>query len=219
MTTVATASPAGTKRLASAAVVGVACFVAAAAFLHAIQPDLSPVDDAVSYYMNGRLGWVLGAGLVLMGFGSLALLFALRRFLGAANARWGLRWLAVWAAGAIVGGIFPPDPRGHWGNPPSVSGLIHANVAMIAFLAFPIAALLLSGPIGQFVQARRKTRLRLLAYASVLSLLIFFICLAPVFSHHAPRYLGLVERIVLAAYVAWLAAAAFAVIGTVRTVP
>jgi hypothetical protein len=37
-------------------------------------------------------------------------------------------------------------------------------------------------------------------------------CLAPVFSNHAPYYLGLAQRVLLAAYSAWLitASASFA---------
>lgn len=46
--------------------------------MHLVQPDLSPADDAVSYYMNGRFGWVLGLGLIALGARSLALLGALR---------------------------------------------------------------------------------------------------------------------------------------------
>jgi hypothetical protein len=103
--------------------------------------------------------------------------------------------LAIWGAGAILGGVFPPDPRDHWNEPPSTSGTIHSGAAMIAFLAFPPAALLLS---------RTRTQ-RILAICSALTLLVFFVCLSPVFRHQAPLALGLVERVLLGFYLAWLA--------------
>lgn len=190
---------------------GLACFTLSTALMHVLQPDLNPLTDAVSYYMNGAFGWVLGLGLVALGAGSLTLLLGASRFLNGYATRAG-RWaLAVWAAGAITGGIFPPDPAGHWDSPPSASGLIHANAAILAFLAFPVAALRLSAPLGQFARSRPLQRvLSGTAGASLLSLLAFFVCLAPVFSNRPPLLLGLVERILLVFYVAWLCAAALA---------
>ena len=189
------------QRLAGAALGGVCCFAITAVLMHAIQPDVNPIDDAVSYYMNGRFGWLLGAGLVALGGGSLALLWAIR-VCGGARSRAGSWCLAIWGTGAAIGGIFPPDPRGHWHEPPSVSGMIHSGVAIPAFLAFPVAALLLAAEVSG--SPPRKRWLLGFAIASLASLLIFMACLAPVFSHHAPHYLGLAERVLLATYSAWL---------------
>jgi hypothetical membrane protein len=199
-----------TTKIAWMGLAGVFVFACAVILMHAIQPELSPIDDAVSYYMNGRLGWILSVGLIFLGVGSLAVLWVLRKRINTNEARFGSWCLGVWGAGVIIGGIFPPDPRGHWGEPPSLAGMIHANVAMIAFLAFPIAALLLSGKIGQRQSPespRLTPLLRGFAFASGLLLLVFFVCLAPVFSRHAPYALGLAERVLLLAYVAWLGTA------------
>ena len=38
------------------------------------------------------------------------------------------------------------------------------------------------------------------------ALVVFFVCLAPAFSNHPPYALGLVERILVALYAAWLVA-------------
>jgi hypothetical protein len=84
------------QMLAWMALAGVGSFVAAVAVLHPIQPDLSPVGDAVSYYMCGPFGWVLGAGLVLVGLGALALLATLR-LPGVALSKAGLWLLGIWA--------------------------------------------------------------------------------------------------------------------------
>jgi hypothetical protein len=190
---------------------GPALFVLATLLMHAVQ-DLSPINDALSYYMNGELGWVFGLGLVALGAGSIALLAAITRSLDASRTKTG-RWaLALWGVGAAIGGIFPPDPMGHWHEPPSMSGLIHGSVAMAAFLALPVAALKLSGILASFSgSAVMKRVLTGTAVASLVTLLIFFACLAPVFSNRPPFLLGLVERILLAFYVAWLAGAAWAI--------
>src|SRR5262245_52131379 len=47
------------EAFAKAGMGAVVFFVICCVFMHFIQPDLSPVHAAVSYYMNGRLGWVL----------------------------------------------------------------------------------------------------------------------------------------------------------------
>ncbi len=190
---------------------GLAVFALAAALMHAVQ-DLSPVDHALSYYMNGRLGWVFGLGLVALGAGSIALLAAITKLPGALGAKVGRGALALWGAGAAIGGIFPPDPMGHWDEPPSMSGIIHGSVAMVAFLALPVAALRLSRLLGTFSGSPLlKPVLGGTAAASLASLLIFFACLAPVFSNRPPFLLGLVERILITVYIGWIASAALAV--------
>ena len=83
--------------------------------------------------------------------------------------------------------------------------MIHGSVAMVAFLALPVAAMLLSGPIGKVSGSHLFTRwLNGLASMSVITLLAFFVCLAPIVRHHAPHLLGLAERLLLAAYIGWL---------------
>jgi len=121
----------------------------------------------------------------------------------------GLWLLVVWAIGAIMGGLFPPDPPGHWDEPPSVSGMIHGVVALIALLAFSPAAWLLSRRLAVLPHKRLNARLlESLAILSALCLLTFFVCLMPVFANRAPYALGLVERVLLALNVGWLVIAA-----------
>jgi len=165
---------------------GVIVFAVCCAALHLLQPELSVLDDAVSYYMNGRAGWMLGFGLMAMGAGSIRLAWR-----GRAASKGGSLLLAVWGFGCVLGGIFPPDPRGSWHQPPSLSGSIHSGAAMMAFVAFPAAALIL--------RPRRP-----MTWAVVASVAVFFVSLSPVFRHKAPVLLGLTERIALAAFVVWL---------------
>ena len=192
--------------------VGTGVFVVTLVAMHVVQPELSPVDVAVSYYMNGRWGWVLGAGLIALGLGSISLAAAIRRAAPAAAGA-GFWLLAIWGTGAVLGGIFPPDPYGHWDRPPSFSGMAHGMSAMVAFVAFPPAAWLLSRRLSSNSPPGTRTWIALttLAAACAVSLIAFFACLAPVFQNRAPYALGLVERVLIAAYVAWLVTAAVSV--------
>ena len=162
-------------------------FVVACGVLHVADRSLSPVDHAVSFYMNGPAGWVLSLGLFELGLGSLGIAR------GSAS-RVGTVLLASWSAGCIVAGVFPPDPMGHWERPPSFSGMMHGIAAMVAFTSFPVAALVLSS----------SRLLKVLATSSAAATVLFFVCLAPAFWNRPPYLLGAVERLVLALYVAWL---------------
>ena len=89
--------------------------------------------------------------------------------------------------------------------------MIHANVAMIAFVALPVAAALVSNGLGVASGSNvLKRALRALGIATAVTLAIFFVSLAPVFSNRAPVLLGLTERVLLVVYAAWLTAAALA---------
>jgi len=192
---------------------GVGSFVVAVCLLHWLQPDLAPLDEAVSYYVHGTHGWLLTAGLLGLGFGSLALTAGSANTTGTGS-RVGRWFLTVWSAGAILGGIFPADPAGTWDQPPSLAGIIHGNAALVAFVAFPVAANHLSR------NFRRDSRsvpfagvLQVLAWASAVSLFAFMGSLTPVLvSPGPPILLGLAERILLAVYVAWLVVVAVALL-------
>jgi len=88
-------------------IVGVIVFAGAVLILHLVQPGLDPRDEAVSYYVHGPFGWVLTVGLILLGIGSMSLVFGLARLV---EGRWGRagRWLVgVWGLGVLLGGVFP----------------------------------------------------------------------------------------------------------------
>jgi hypothetical membrane protein len=201
-----------TRALGTAAVAATLLFSAIVLFMHAVQPELSVIDMAVSYYMNGRLGWVFGFGLVVLGLGSLALASALRGRLADRRARVGVWLLVVWAMACTIGGIFPPDPPGHWDQPPSAAGMIHGVAGVLAFPALSAAAWLLSRSIGGALPGTGAARaLGHLAAISIITLLTFFVCLAPAFADRPPYALGLVERVLVAVDAGWLGLAALLV--------
>jgi Protein of unknown function (DUF998) len=215
-----TIGPGTSNRLSTLASAGmglVVVFGVCSLVMHLVQPDLSPIDDAMSYYMNGRLGWVFGLGLVALGIGSLCIAYGLHVMLASSGQRFGSLLFALWGFGAIIGGLFPPDPRGHWDEPPSLSGMIHGGAAMVAFLAFPAAAVLLSRRVRHppvFGQTRLLTPV---AWLGAASLVAFFLCLAPAIVANRPPYvLGLVERVLIMVYLIWIGAAGLVVKSAAR---
>ena len=186
---------------------GVAVFAVSVLLLHVLQPELSPRDEAVSYYVHGASGWLLTVGLLALGIGSLFLVGGLIRGVRGSGATSG-RWLvATWAVCVLLGGAFRADPPGHWSEPPSVSGMIHGSAAMIAFLALPAASLCLTRSFRRDSRWVTRARvLRVLAFAALISLALFAGSLLPVFVRPGPPILlGLTERVLLAVYACWLA--------------
>jgi hypothetical protein len=189
---------------------GIACFIVTIGALHWLQPNLSPLNEAMSYYVHGAAGWLLTLGLLGLGLGSLALTLGLWRAPGVTTGKGGRWCLGVWSMGALLGAIFAADPPGQWDKPPSVSGSIHGGAAMIALVVFPIAAILLSRSLRSDVcWARLSGPLVILARASAAAWVVFMLSLAPVFVRPGPPILlGLTERVLFLAYIAWLAVAA-----------
>jgi hypothetical protein len=198
------------QSLAYVALGGTACFVICTLVLHIVQPELSPLNEAMSYYVHGKHGWLLTTALLAIGAGSLSLTVALATILRGWTARVGIGLLAIWSVGAILGGVFAADPPGNWDQPPSLSGAIHGVAALVALTAFPLAAAMIAAS-WRSNQAKSLVGglLRLFAFGSVISFIAFAASLVPVVFRPGPPVLfGLTERILLAVYVAWICVAA-----------
>jgi hypothetical protein len=194
------------RRLVGLVFTGIACFVVTQLALHYLQSELNPLDEAMSYYVHGRQGWLLTAGLLGLGVASLALTVALASEPAASVSRVGWWSLVMWTLGVLLAAGFAIDPPGGWSKPPSVSGSIHGIAAVFAFVSFPVAALRLSRAFRVDPRWSEPSRtLRLLAIASGASLAVFFVSLVPVFIRPGPPVLlGLTERLLIVVYIAWL---------------
>jgi len=205
--------------LAGLGLVGITIFTASILALHAIQPTLSPMDEAMSYYVHGRHGWLTTLGLIALGVGSTAISagLAMQRM----RSFWGILLLATWSVGALLGGVFSADPPGNWEQPPTVAGAIHGIAAMIALAAFPAAAVVLVSGFGRDPQSFPLHRtLKALTVAVVLSYVVFMASLVPVFVRPGPPVLlGLTERILFVAYIAWLVVVAVGLLRMRKTEP
>lgn len=202
------------RSLVSLVFAGSACFVVTQIVLHFLQPELNPLDEAMSYYVHGRWGWLLTVGLLGLGIGSLALVIALAGEPAAPVSRAGWWCLAIWSVGVLLGAAFAADRPGRWSESPSMSGSVHGLAAMVALLTFPVAAFLLSrGFRSDSRWIEWSPILQFLAVASGASLLIFFLSLAPVFIRPGPPILlGLTERFLFVVYLTWLGSCATGVL-------
>jgi hypothetical protein len=194
-------------RLATTSLVGTAIFLVTATTLHVVQPELSPLNEAMSYYVHGAYGWLMTVGLLAVGAGSLALVIGLTRVFKSRSERVGIVFLSVWSVGTILGGAFSADPPGNWDQPGSLSGAIHGIAALVALTAFPVAATVITPSLARdrrfsgFFSAAA-----LLGVMSVVSLLAFAASVVPVMIRPGPPVLlGLTERVLLGVYAAWLA--------------
>jgi hypothetical protein len=174
--------------------------------LHVARPDLSAATVAVSYYVHGPYGGWLTVGLTSLGLGSLALALLLRRTLHARGAVFVQGGVGLWGVCVLLAAVFPADPMGRWTEPPSAAGLIHGVAALIGFLALPLAALALARGLRDDQDwGEAGAHLVPLGILCAVSLLAFLTSLWPTLgANRPPVLLGLTERVLLAANLAWL---------------
>jgi hypothetical protein len=179
--------------------------------LHLLQPQLSPTDEPMSYYVHGAYGWLISVGLIALGIGSSALTLGVARRAVGVRQWCGVAFLAVWSAGALLGGMFAADPPGQWDRPPSAAGAIHGVAAIIALTALPVAAILLSRSTAVDRQTRpQSSRAKVLALATVITYIAFMLSVVPVMLRPGPPVLlGLAQRLLFIAYLVWLSHVAF----------
>ncbi|MBB5804546.1 putative membrane protein [Saccharothrix ecbatanensis] len=97
----------------------------------------------ISEYALGPQRWVFDTGVLLLVAGSVAILAVLVRH---GVAKWhsaGALAFGAWSVGLTLVVIFP---KNNWAIGPSMSGSIHRFGSMVAFIALPIAAMLLARP-------------------------------------------------------------------------
>lgn len=97
----------------------------------------------ISEYALGPQRWVFDTGVLLLVAGSIAILAVLVRH---GVAKWrsaGAVAFGAWSVGLTLVVIFP---KNNWAIGPSLSGSIHRFGSMVAFIALPIAAVLLARP-------------------------------------------------------------------------
>ncbi|MGW1844472.1 DUF998 domain-containing protein [Streptomyces sp. NPDC001966] len=210
MTATNTAPAAGVR--APLTLIGIGALAMAA--VETLNPEYDLVSETLSRYVHGTAGWLLPAALLAAGAASAVL--AVRLGAGTRRAeRAGRAALVVWTAGILVAALFPADPPGHW-NRPSLSELVHGSAAFLAFAALPAAAVLLRGTLTT-LRPGLRTALNTLTAASVTATAALAVLLADVMDGGpslglggVPTFVGLVERLVLAADFGWIALAAAA---------
>ena len=183
---------------------GLALGMFAMTALHFVQPTLNPIDEPVSFYVHGAHGWLLPLALGSFGLACVGLARALSGLLA-----WRPRcMLALFGTGMFLTAFIPSDTWFPWEMKPSLSGLIHSTVATLA----PV---LLLDPMFAIARARHGqcgpgVRGCFIGYAaalvgSALSLAVGFAL------DVSPPRIGLAERLLALAALAWVALVALGV--------
>ncbi|MGW8353659.1 DUF998 domain-containing protein [Streptomyces wedmorensis] len=213
-----TARPARTAAGVRAPLALIGAGALAMAAVEMLNPEYDLVSETLSRYVHGTAGPLLPAALLAVGAASAVL--AAR--LGPGTGRAGRAALVVWTLGILVAGLFPADPPGHW-HRPSPSELVHGNAAFLAFAALPTAAVLLRRRMPTAHRPGLRTALNALTWASITTTTALAVFLIDVMDGgpslglgSAPTLVGLAERLVIAADLAWLSLALMAVGGEGR---
>lgn len=178
---------------------GVVAVVVAA--LHAAKPELDPSWRFLSEYSIGAHGWLMRLAFFAWAAGCLGLFLALGHETAPRRARIGRRLLLIVAVALMGAGLFNQDPVTARPGEFTLHGQLHAIASMIGIPGTPIAAMLLSAD-------RRSGRLVvILANVTwiILALMVAYIAWAlPQAGGFGPGvYAGWLNRLVVAAYLAW----------------
>ncbi|MFG3688539.1 DUF998 domain-containing protein [Micromonospora sp. NPDC047740] len=183
------------------------------AVVDVINPDWSPAEAMISHYVHApRGGWLVPLGVLALAVASGTLTWLAAAY---TRGRAGLVLLGVWTSALLVAGVFPADPPGRWDKPPTTAGTLHGVAGLLAFAVLPAAAVVLSRV------WRRDSRWRSvaggLAVTTALSVVAFVLFMITFLDVQGGPSLavgpwatitGLAERVMVWAYVGWLAVAA-----------
>jgi hypothetical protein len=200
-------------RLAIAAATATVLLLAS---LRVLSPEFDPSWRMVSEYANGRYGWVLALMFVAWGVSSWALAFALRAEARTRPVRIGLVLLTLAGVGEAMAAPFGIN-----------DDALHSLAGALGILGLPIAAVLISVPLGRTApwSAAKRTLLGAanLTWVSVALLAATFVLLIATFSRvagglpaHAPPALppgviglvGWANRLLVVVYCVWVIAVA-----------
>jgi len=190
-----------TLRIATWGALGLLAMVA---LLHVLKPELDPSWRFISEYAIGPLGWLMTLAFLAWAASCLALSMAARPVMTNARGRAGARLLAIVGLALVVAGIFPQDPVTSAPGQGTTAGMLHALASMVGIPGIPIAAMLISSGLPGGL---RGGAVRLAAHLTWISLLLMIAYLAYAVPRaggfNASVHAGLMNRLVVLAYIAW----------------
>jgi hypothetical protein len=197
------------KTLSCTAFFSAAISLTLIALLHALEPQYDPSWRFVSEYAAGPYGWLMQIAFLAMAGSFAALAFALRQEVSTRSGRAGLIALCVSAVGCGIAALFSMDPIAPLPVQQTLSGSLHGLGSMIGIPALPVGAMLVTYCVtrGEHWQSSR-TRLRLLANLTWMSLVAMFVLLSAWLSANGGQFgpevpIGWINRIVILAYLGW----------------
>lgn len=172
-----------------------------------LQPHYDAISQPESDLAVGPYGDIMTANFLLRGILSILFIVALTRALDMARLhgskiRTGVYSMLVWAIGSALLAFFPTDVTP---SIPTVHGMIHLAVAIVAFICGGLGSFLISRNLprdGAFLRLKRVAQP--LSYLVVLFLLID-LALPLVLPHFDSNIGGLVERLFLGSLLLWIA--------------
>lgn len=156
------------------------------------HPVLDPVAHMASYFVHARAGWLLVVVALSAALAAFALAPRLRRRVA----------VVVFGVGLLVAGLVPAQPYGQWDDQ-SLATIVHGIGGWAAFVAIPVAAWRLRRDAPVWPGA--------VAAACAVLLAVGTVEVMGDGPDHLGYVLGLVERALLVAELAWLVLAARAV--------
>lgn len=185
-------------------VIGTCAFTAGAVgMLHVLQPDLNPLERAISEYVHGRFGFLMTATFFSQSLGSIALgVIAIRRSNGHRRTLLGGALFLVSAIGAAVAGVFPADSGA--AVPETPAGTVHAIAGLSRFLSLTVALPLLSS--AHFTRTRPTWVISSLAALSWLFGLVFVVSIVLLANL---SIFGVGQRTFIAILLIWMVLAAY----------
>lgn len=186
------------SRLATVAIAGVAYFVVMIVALHFLRPDLNPIHQPTSRYAVGPYGFLMTTAFFSLSMAKFALVIGLSQGVShSARSRLGLGLLGLGGVGVLIAMIFPMDVEG---APQTLAGAIHNISGPLTFLSLTTGLILVSRRFKQDDRWRPFYRAAL-----VLSLILLAGFVATFLSFVTQSgFLGLAQRIMLAALVTWM---------------
>jgi hypothetical membrane protein len=168
-------------------------FFAVMLVLGAVTPGYSALRQMGSALSLAPLGWVMIANFIALGLVEIAFGLSLFRTLGPAwSGRVGAAMVTLVGLAFLDAGVFVTDPPG---GPVTTHGVLHVLAAVVIFfIATPIGAAAISGRFRS--DWRYALYSALTAVASPVLLVVTFL---------SGDLMGLVERVVIAVVLAWLA--------------
>jgi hypothetical protein len=200
--------------MALTSVGGAVLFLIVVAALHVITPELSPSWRFVSEYAIGENGWVMTVAFLSLSWSCAALSLAIRPQVSTRGGRIGVVLLFVVALALLAAGIFAMDPITASKDELTTHGNLHGLASMIGIPGFPIAALLISRSLSHNpTWAGTRSAMRWTAHLTWVTLLLMWVTIgvtlprAGKFGPDVP--IGWPNRILVAAYCAWLVVVAW----------
>jgi hypothetical protein len=186
------------RTLATLSLIATVVFVLAILALHILRPDVNRAALGISFYALGKLGWLLGLALSLVGVSGIALAVARWPEACSTLTRVALVLLVIWGISSVLAGLFPLDAPG---AAPTISGRIH-NLSGLNFLLVVPSVLMLELGFSDGRAPRRLHRATYwLAWLLLASAVLLFVLNGPLYSLQVG---GAAQRLYWLVLVLWL---------------